>query len=151
MGMRTFVYIIIATIIFSIGYFVYDLYRDNVILKVNNIKLEASIIEQGLLIEQFKKDSIQKDKINNDLNIIIKQNENEKEILLNKFNKEKTVTKIIDNKPVKVKQKRNLGDLAKKKPKLVENVVNKGTIETFNCFEKITNPDLKGDFNEVCK
>lgn len=41
---------------------------------------------------------------------------------------------------------RNIGELAVKHPKLIENAVNKGTQEAFDCIEAIT----RGSYEDIC-
>ena len=66
------------------------------------------------------------------------------------FTKEKTSTVIIDNKEYRINIKRDVGKIAVKKPKLVQDIINRGTLNAFGCFEKITDKNFKGDMN-VCK
>ena len=66
------------------------------------------------------------------------------------FEKEKESVVIIDNKEYKINVKRDIGAIAVKKPVLVQNLINRGTMDTFKCFEKITDKNYKGELG-VCK
>jgi hypothetical protein len=136
-------YIIIGLAIISSIWWVYDLYKENQILTLNNQKLEFSITEQDKVIKQKEKDLVDKERIQNEHKIVVQNLENEKFELEQKFTKEKTVTVIIDNKETKIKKQRDIGKLAVVKPKMVQTVINKGTIKEFRCLEAITNPEFK--------
>ena len=148
MDLKSIIYGVIAIIIIYLLFYGYHLYKENQILTLNNAKLETSIQEQKEVIEQQKKDIASKDKIQKEYVSLVKDLEIQKTDLLDKFNKEKTITVIIDEKPVEVKKQRDIGKLAKSKPKMVQTAVNKGTINEFRCIEYITNPNFK-DFNNT--
>ena len=128
MDLKSIIYGVIAIIIIYLLFYGYHLYKENQILTLNNAKLETSIQEQKEVIEQQKKDIASKDKIQKEYVSLVKDLEIQKTDLLDKFNKEKTITVIIDEKPVEVKKQRDIGKLAKSKPKMVQTAVNKGTI-----------------------
>ena len=148
MDLKSIIYGVVALIIIYLLFYGYHLYKENQILTLNNAKLETSIQEQKEVIEQQKKDIASKDKIQKEYVSLVKDLEIQKTDLLDKFNKEKTITVIIDEKSVKVKKQRDIGKLAKSKPKMVQTAVNKGTIKEFRCIEYITNPNFK-DFNNT--
>lgn len=145
-----YVYGIILIIVLFISGYCYKLYNDNQILKLNQAQLEKSIDEQYQVILKNKKDFEEKETINKNLNLLVQTQEDRIGSLQTIFNKEKNSTVVIDNKEYKIQIKRDIGKLATKKPQLVQNVINKGTIDTFSCFEKITDQNFKGDIN-VCK
>ena len=145
-----YIYIIITFIILSLFGYGYKLYTDNQILKLNQAQLEKSIDDQYQVILKNKKDFEEKEAINKNLNLLVQTQEDRIGSLQTIFNKEKNSTVIIDNKEYKIQVKRDIGKIAIKKPQLVQDVINKGTIDTFSCFEKITDHNFKGDIN-VCK
>lgn len=148
--MMNYIYAIVGFIILSICGYSYKLYNDNLILKNNQSVLEKSIDEQYQVILKNKQDFEKIQEINDSLKTLTESQENRIYSLQSVFEKEKTNTVIIDNKEYKINVKRDIGKIAIKKPKLVQDVINKGTIDTFNCFEKITGPNFKGEMN-VCK
>lgn len=145
-----YIYGIILIIVLFISGYCYKLYNDNQILKLNQAQLEKSIDEQYQVILKNKKDFEEKETINKNLNLLVQTQEDRIGSLRTIFNKEKNSTVIIDNKEYKIQVKRDIGKIAIKKPQLVQDVINKGTIDTFSCFEKITDHNFKGDIN-VCK
>ena len=145
-----YIYGIILIIVLFISGYCYKLYNDNQILKLNQAELEKSIDDQYQVILKNKKDFEEKEAINKNLNLLVQTQEDRIGSLQTIFNKEKNSTVIIDNKEYKIQVKRDIGKIAIKKPQLVQNVINKGTIDTFSCFEKITDHNFKGDIN-VCK
>lgn len=155
-SLNTIVYsvvgILLGILLVSFIYYVYDLHRDNEILKTNNTVLEESLSKQRELLIKKENDLIEKDKLQKEYNTVIKNLEEEKSELQNKFYKEKNVTTIIDNKPVKIQKQRDIGKLAVSKPKMVENAINKGTIKEFRCLEAITdNTKTSEEISNVCK
>ena len=148
--MLNYIYGIILIIILSVSGYCYKLYNDNQILKINRATLEKSIDEQYQVILKNKKDFQEKEAINKNLNLLVQTQEDRIGSLQTIFNKEKNSTVVIDNKEYKIQVKRDIGKIAIKKPQLVQDVINKGTINTFSCFEKITDQNFKGDIN-VCK
>ena len=148
--MMNYIYIIVVFIILSICGYSYKLYQDNIILKNNQSILEKSIDDQYQVILKNKQDFTEITEINNNLKLLTESQENRIDSLQSIFEKEKTKTVIIDNKEYKINIKRDIGKLAIKKPKLIQDIINKGTINSFDCFEKITDQNFKGDIN-VCR
>lgn len=148
--MMNYIYAGITVIILCICGYSYKLYTDNAILKNNQSVLEKSIDEQYKVILKNKEDFEKINNINSDLKELTKSQESRISDLQGVFTKEKPSTVIIDNKEYKINVKRDIGKLAIKKPKLVQDVINRGTLDAFTCFEKITAKDFKGDTN-VCK
>ena len=56
--------------------------------------------------------------------------------------KNNVILKSEDNKKTTIQKNRDIGKLAVSKPKMVQNVINKGTIKEFRCLEQITNPNF---------
>lgn len=148
--MMNYIYIIVVFIILSICGYSYKLYQDNIILKNNQSILEKSIDDQYQVILKNKQDFTEITEVNNNLKLLTESQENRIDSLQSIFEKEKTKTVIIDNKEYKINIKRDIGKLAIKKPKLIQDIINKGTINSFGCFEKITDQNFKGDIN-VCR
>lgn len=145
-----YIYGIVFLIILSISGYSYKLYTDNQILKSNQQILEKSIDEQYQVIVKNKKDFENITEINNNLKMLTESQEVRLDSLKSVFQKEKSSTVVIDNKEYKINITRDIGKIAVKKPKLVQDAINRGTLNAFGCFEKITDLNFKGDIN-VCK
>lgn len=145
-----YIYGIVFLIILSISGYSYKLYTDNQILKSNQQILEKSIDEQYQVIVKNKKDFENITEINNNLKMLTESQEVRLDSLKSIFQKEKSSTVVIDNKEYKINITRDIGKIAVKKPKLVQDAINRGTLNAFGCFEKITDLNFKGDIN-VCK
>lgn len=148
--MMNYIYAVVAFIILSSFGYCYKLYNDNQILKLNQATLERSIDEQYQVIVKNKKDFDSIAEVNNKLIALNENNDARINSLNDVFTKEKTSTVIIDNKEYRINIKRDVGKIAVKKPKLVQDIINRGTLNAFGCFEKITDKNFKGDMN-VCK
>ena len=96
------------------GLYVMKLRSDNAILKANQIKLEEAVSSQQEVIAQQKQDYEAILKANNELNEKSKVLEKELSNLDDKFNKINSSGK-----------KRDIGDLANRKPGLIEKIINK--------------------------
>lgn len=148
MNIKAIGYTIVFSIVVIFFWFVYNLYKDNKILELNNAKLQTSIEAQQRVIEQQKLDIEQKQKIQNNYNSVITELKNKNEDLNKKFNKIKNIKVIVDNKETQIKKTRDIGKLAISKPKMIQNIINKGTIKEFKCLEIITDPNNRG--TELC-
>lgn len=148
--MINYIYVVLAFIMLGSFGYGYKLYNDNQILKLNQATLEKSIDEQYQVILKNKKDFDSITEINKNLILLNDNNETRISSLNDIFTKEKTSNVIIDNKEYQIKVKRDIGKIAVKKPKLVQDIINQGTLNAFDCFEKITDKNFKGDIN-VCK
>ena len=148
--MINYIYVVLAFIMLSSFGYGYKLYNDNQILKLNQATLEKSIDEQYQVILKNKKDFDSITEINKNLILLNDNNETRISSLNDIFTKEKTSNVIIDNKEYQIKVKGDIGKIAVKKPKLVQDIINQGTLNAFGCFEKITDKNFKGDIN-VCK
>lgn len=151
MSISSYVYAALVAVVLLVGYFMYSLYQDNVTLKENEVKYLISIDEQNKSIKKLNDSIIEKDEINNNNIKIIESNKLEKEELIKKFNKEKTITVIVDGKDVEVVKQRDLNELANAKPKMVQNIINKGTIKEFDCLSQLTDPNLDVTTLGECK
>lgn len=145
-----YIYAVVVLVVLSVFAYCYELYNDNQILRLNQATLEKSIDEQYQVILKNKKDFEEKEAINKNLNLLVQSHENRISSLNDIFQKEKTNVVVIDNKEYKIQIKRDIGKLAIKKPQMVQDAINKGTMNAFSCFEKITDYNFKGDIN-VCK
>lgn len=148
--MINYIYVVLAFIMLGSFGYGYKLYNDNQILKLNQATLEKSIDEQYQVILKNKKDFDSITEVNKKLILLNDNNETRISSLNDIFTKEKTSNVIIDNKEYQIKVKRDIGKIAVKKPKLVQDIINQGTLNAFDCFEKITDKNFKGDIN-VCK
>lgn len=151
--MMNYIYGIILFIILGVSGYCYKLYNDNIILKLNQETLEKSIDEQYQVILKNKKDFDTITEVNKNLISLTYSQEDRIGTLKSIFEKEKESVVIIDNKEYRINVKRDIGTIAVKKPVLVQNLINRGTINAFKCFEKITAQDFndyKGEIG-VCK
>ena len=100
--------------------------KENRILKENNAKLELAVETQQETIEFMKRDIESIKSTQKELTKKSAQYENDLDELRTKF----------------TKNGRDFGKIAKQKPGLVEGIINKGTKDTFNCFEELSkNPE----------
>ena len=104
--------------------YVYKLKADNAILKENQIKLEEAVNEQQQVIAQQKQDFESILQANKELNKLNASLNEEVKRLDDKFNKTNASGK-----------KRDIGDLANTKPKLIEKIINRATINANRCVE----------------
>ena len=148
--MMNYIYTIILFVVLGFFGYGYKLYKDNETLRTNQSVLEKSIDEQYQVILKNKKDYEDITQINENLRKLNETQELRITNLSEIFQKEKNRSVIIDNKEYKIKVTRDIGKLATSKPKMVQNAINKGVLESFICFESITHKDYKGDLN-VCK
>lgn len=108
---------LIAVMLMFGAWYVTDLKAALVTSEANNAKLEDGIKEQTALIEQMKFDIKQIQEINNQL-------EKDKEKL--KADSDNLASKF---------DKRDFGVVANAKPKVVEKLVNRGTVNALRCLE----------------
>jgi chromosome segregation ATPase len=120
------------------GYaYVQKLKADNVILKVNQTKLETAVSENNKVIEQQT----------NDLKKI-------RSTLSNLEEEKKKLQKDRDSLSKKL-GKHDIGELAEKKPGLVEKIINKASDSAARCMEiasgsPLTEEELNGTPNREC-
>ena len=120
------------------GYlYVKKLQKDNAILKVNQIKLETAVEDNNKVIEQQTADL---KKIRSTLEVIDEKNRKLQE------DKDKLSDRL---------GKHDIGNLAEKKPGLVEKIINKASDSAVRCMEiasgsPLTEEELNGSPNREC-
>ena len=120
------------------GYaYVQKLQKDNAILKTNQVKLETAVSENNKVIEQQTKDLKQ---IRSTLSNL---EEEKKKLQADKDNLSKKLGK------------HDIGELAEKKPGLVEKIINKASDSAARCMEiasgsPLTEEELNGKPNRAC-
>ena len=111
--------------------------KDNAILKVNQIKLETAVEDNNKVIEQQTADL---KKIRSTLEVIDEKNRKLQE------DKDKLSDRL---------GKHDIGNLAEKKPGLVEKIINKASDSAVRCMEiasgsPLTEEELNGSPNREC-
>ena len=101
------------------GMYVVKLRADNVILKANQIQLEQSIKSQAKVLAQQKQDFKEIMEANKEMNILVKNLQQDLRSLDKRFNK----------------KDRDVGKLATKKPSLVEKIINNASDRAKRCVE----------------
>ena len=134
---------ILITGIAGAGMYVMKLRSDNAILKVNQIKLESAVADQKQLIENQKKDFEEILKSNQEMNKLIGALKKDLDDLDKRFNK----------------KNRDFGKLAIEKTKVIERIMNKGSVNAQRCIEiasgaelteKEKNATKKSEINPEC-
>ena len=111
--------VIIISGIAGAGMYVMKLRADNVILKANQIQLEASITSQKKLLEQQKVDFDAIMDANKQMNKLVQNLQEDMRNLDKRF----------------TKKGRDVGKIAVKKPSLVEKIINNATERAKRCVE----------------
>ena len=115
--------VIIMAVVFigisGVGVYVMKLRSDNAILQANQIQLELSIESQKQVIQKQKEDFGKILEANKKMNTLVNNLQKDINALDKRFNK----------------GARDFGKLAKEKPKLVEKLINKGSIRAGRCIE----------------
>jgi len=115
--------VIIMAVVFigisGVGVYVMKLRSDNAILEANQIQLELSIESQKQVIQKQKEDFGKILEANKKMNTLVNNLQKDINALDKRFNK----------------GARDFGKLAKEKPKLVEKLINKGSIRAGRCIE----------------
>jgi len=101
------------------GMYVVKLRADNVILKANQIQLEQSIKSQAKVLAQQKQDFKEIMEANKEMNILVKNLQQDLRSLDKRFNK----------------KNRDVGKIAEKKPSLVEKIINSASERAKRCVE----------------
>ena len=120
------------------GYaYVQKLQKDNAILKTNQVKLETAVTESNEVIEQQTKD----------LKLI--------RSTLSNLEEEKKKLQADRDSLSKKLGKHDIGELAEKKPGLVEKIINKASDSAVRCMEiasgsPLTEEELNGSPNREC-
>lgn len=141
-----FGYIKIAMLVIMLGglaggvAYVMKLRADLAISEANNAKLESAVSDQKAVIEQQLKDieairsaMAEQNALNEKLNASIKD-------LSDKFNKLNASG-----------EKRDIGNLAEQKPKLMQRAINKGTKNALRCIEIAMGAELTEDEKNATK
>ena len=138
--------IIMAVVFLGIsgaGIYVMKLRSDNAILEANQIQLELSIESQKQVIQKQKEDFGKILEANKKMNTLVNNLQKDIDALDKRFNK----------------GARDFGKLAKEKPKLVEKLVNRGSVRAGRCIEiaggsplteKEINATKKSEINTEC-
>ena len=119
LGLRLFFIGILASAVVGAGVYVMKLRSDNAILKANQVKLESAVAEQQTLIENQKKDFQEILDANNKMNELVSVLKKDLEDLDKRFNK----------------KNRDVGKLAIEKTKVIERIMNKGSVNAQRCIE----------------
>ena len=101
------------------GMYVVKLRADNTILKANQIQLEQSIKSQAKVLAQQKQDFKEIMEANKEMNILVKNLQQDLRSLDKRFNK----------------KNRDVGKIAEKKPSLVEKIINSASERAKRCVE----------------
>jgi chromosome segregation ATPase len=117
---------ILITGIAGAGMYVMKLRSDNAILKANQLKLESAVADQKALIENQKKDFEEILDANNKMNALVTALKNDLDDLDKRFNK----------------KNRDIGKLAIQKPKPIERIINKGSVNANRCIEIASGAEL---------
>ena len=134
---------ILITGIAGAGMYVMKLRSDNAILKANQLKLESAVADQQELIASQKKDFEEILSANKKMNELVSVLKKDLEDLDKRFNK----------------KNRDVGKLAIEKTKLIEKIINKGSVNAQRCIEiasgaelteKEKNATKKSEINPEC-
>ena len=134
---------ILITGIAGAGMYVMKLRSDNAILKANQIKLESAVAEQQQVITKQKEDFKEILAANQKMNELVSALKKDLDDLDKRFNK----------------GKRDVGKLAIEKTKLIEKIINKGSVNAQRCIEiasgaelteKEKNATKKSEINPEC-
>ena len=139
--------VIIMAVVFigisGVGVYVMKLRSDNAILEANQIQLELSIESQKQVIQKQKEDFGKILEANKKMNTLVNNLQKDINALDKRFNK----------------GARDFGKLANEKPKLVEKLVNRGSLRAGRCIEiaggsplteKEINATKKSEINTEC-
>ena len=108
------------------GMYVVKLRADNAILKANQIQLEQSIKSQAKVLAQQKQDFKEIMEANKEMNILVKNLQQDLRSLDKRF----------------TKKGRDIGKIAEKKPGLVEKIINNATERAKRCVEIASGAEL---------
>jgi uncharacterized membrane protein len=117
---------ILITGIAGAGMYVMKLKSDNAILQANQIKLELAVEDQKQLIQNQKKDFKDILDANKKMNALVTALKNDLDDLDKRFNK----------------KNRDIGKLAIQKPKPIERIINKGSVNANRCIEIASGAEL---------
>ena len=137
-----FIGALIASLV-GAGAYVMKLRSDNAILQANQIKLESAVADQKQLIEKQQADFQEILVANQEMNKLVGALKKDLDDLDKRFNK----------------GKRDVGKLAIEKTKLIEKIINKGSLNAKRCIEiasgaplteKEKNATKKSEINPEC-
>ena len=137
-----FIGALIASLV-GAGAYVMKLRSDNAILQANQIKLESAVADQKQLIEKQQIDFQEILVANQEMNHLVGALKKDLDDLDKRFNK----------------GKRDVGKLAIEKTKLIEKIINKGSVNSKRCIEiasgapltdKEKNATKKSEINPEC-
>ena len=137
-----FIGALIASLV-GAGAYVMKLRSDNAILQANQIKLESAVADQKQLIEKQQADFQEILVANQEMNKLVNALKKDLDDLDKRFNK----------------GKRDVGKLAIEKTKLIEKIINKGSVNAKRCIEiasgaplteKEKNATKKSEINREC-
>lgn len=120
---KAIAYLVIAVLIAGGLWYISGLKANLAVSQLNNETLKKEIKTQQQVMDLMKKDIEQIQQINNTINDELQRQRKEVQALNDKFN-------------VNAKgESRNFGRIAARKPRVVEKLVNKGTVNAFRCLE----------------
>ena len=125
-SIKIFMIGIIATAVVGGGFYVMKLRSDNAILKANAVKMESAITEQKELITKQKEDFQEILAANKKMNELVNVLKKDLEDLDKRFNK----------------GKRDVGKLAIERTKVIEKILNKGSVNAKRCVEIASGAEL---------
>ena len=125
-SIRIFMIGIMATAVIGGGVYVMKLRSDNAILKANAIKMESAITEQQELITKQKEDFQEILAANKKMNELVNVLKKDLEDLDKRFNK----------------KNRDFGKLAIERTKVIEKIMNKGSVNAQRCIEIASGAEL---------
>ena len=126
--------LIILALLGSVGY-VLKLQRDNAILKDNAVKLETAVAEQKAVITKQKEDFKEILEANKKMNELVSALKKDLDNLDKRFNK----------------GKRDVGKLAIERTKVLEKIINKGSVNAKRCVEIASGAELTEDERNATK
>ena len=127
MNITMIMIIVMAVVIGGFYWYYQDSQEKIAVLQENNAKLEISVQTQKEAIEQHLEDAQKAHGIVAETNLKFAEAQKEVDDLRGKFNK---VSALLGQ--------RDIGKLAASKPKLIERIIDKGTDQSFRCFELLS-------------
>ena len=123
---KVLAYLGIVIIIAGGLWYVMNLKAELATSEANNKILENSISQQSAVIEQMKVDIAQIQRINEEVNAELGRQREEVKNLVNRFN-------------VNARgESRDIGKIASKKPRAMQRLINRGTVNALRCLEIAT-------------
>ena len=114
--------------------------QDLIVSQHNEVTLKEAIETQGEMLKTKELDHVTVIKLSSDLGSIAKAQAQEVKELNDKLNVKSNG------------QSRDLGELARAKPQIVQGIINRATDDVNRCFEILTGAPVKeGEVNNECK